>query len=664
MLGPRSRSRSAVRGLQRAGAATALILACGAFSGLAASCATEPPSPSATSVPSPTATDSPLPTAAVTAVASPSPAPSATPSVSPTPTGEELAPAEGNGEPSSGLGLADSINELSWVRDGLEGRERNAAFLLDAIGNASPLVLDTILLGRPLWLPPRSGLDVSVLEILLSLTNVDEAMAAGAAEVAVVEPVTPELVETLQTVFDLAKKHRLYLLLNEIDSARAGVRRGEPDRVLLDAHHLHFRLRFPEQAQALQRVPWIVGGLEPSEEDAALLLMKVGIYDQDLLFDLVRRDWLKDGVSTQEAWVIFYLLDLARDVGTGPESIALKIADMPFLQVISSTDVSALRGITRLEGQGILDVLLQHPRIADGIDDREAIYIAMGAEGTAFSDPEKGEQILQVLLDDGERYFASRTVVLKHTEIVDLYAVVINGNTDSALDTLEVALREVDSRVAAPPSTAEILLVISDRHQLATGSSSGIITGRSGLQDNLEVMVHEVTHVYLHVAPLWLMEGAAEFMAAVIGDAIRSRQAREAGIPASEWPVLDLTEAHCEGISNFSEWDGGVQLVEPGESRSEELWPCAYTFGPAMYGALYEGLGEEWFWQGFSRLVRLVQEDDRRELSDRGRLCAGDRRALCYLTVAFVDTADPDAAGVAAEVIEWWYWGSPLETEG
>lgn len=92
----------------------------------------------------------------------------------------DSAAARGDAESGQGVGLADSINQLPWVRDGFEGDEQYAAFLLDSIGDASPLVLEALLSVEREFLPPRNFHDTGILERLLPLStaNVDLALRA------------------------------------------------------------------------------------------------------------------------------------------------------------------------------------------------------------------------------------------------------------------------------------------------------------------------------------------------------------------------------------------------------------------------------------------------------------------------------------------------------
>ena len=115
--------------------------------------------------------------------ATPAPSQSARGLASPTPTAAESSSAADDSESSPGLGLGDAIERLPWVRDGLEGGERNAAFLLKGIGDASPPVLEALLSVEREFLPPAGAHDVGILEHLLILSLANPELASRAVDV-------------------------------------------------------------------------------------------------------------------------------------------------------------------------------------------------------------------------------------------------------------------------------------------------------------------------------------------------------------------------------------------------------------------------------------------------------------------------------------------------
>ena len=79
---------------------------------------------------------------------------------------------------------------------------------------------------------------------------------------------------------------------------------------------------------------------------------------------------------------------------------------------------------------------------------------------------------------------------------------------------------------------------------------------------------------------------------------------------------------------------------------------CPYSLGMGMFVDLYNNLGEEAFRRGFTnlnlRMWGFVHSEG----------CIGIDEGVCHLKAAFVDSAAPEDAAVAEEIINRRYYGT------
>ena len=646
-------SKPAARSLQRAaGVAAAVVLACGALAGLVVSCANESTPPPATSVPSPSVAASPSPattptqTATASPTTTPSPAPAARASVSPTPTVAEPAAEGGDAESGQGPGLADSINQLSWVRDGLEGDERYAAFLLDGIGDASPPVLEALLSVEREFLPPRSAQDVGILEHLLPLTTANADLALRAMDAVLPRRQGADAIAW----FSLARYlegRAPYLVIGDIEQLRYAVDQGTADPGLAENYLLYFQVTNEGAFRTTAALPWVAEAGSLVRTRPGFTLLQVGLTAPALFDAISERTWLDDGLSKSEISVIEDPMSMFNDPEKSLGDDVLRLARGSFLDDVTETDALALRSMVYAKGKGaayinrIFDRLLS----SGDVGDEEAYCLAV-LDVASYPTLET----VDAILDEEFLSNSRRELELPSGKVMTLVGISTAVDVESGLDTLEYAVVQVERLMGVELPLETLYLMTSDQYILRAGFQGGIVRGRLSLGNNLYTMAHEVAHVYWGMPPFWLNEGAAELLASLV---FYKDHTFGSDAPSP------FDRGKCEAFENLE------QVEIAGGAHG-----CAYVLGLGLFGSLYEALGEEQFWGGFRTLHELVEADADRNIHLAGQrprnpgLCFGEQQGLCYVRAAFVESAEPEVAAVAEEVITRWYFGTPQEGYG
>ena len=644
----RPSSRSAARSLQRGTfVLAATVLTLGALAGLVASCGND-------SAPSPTATDPPPATATPTTIASPSPSSTPPPaaaapaSASPTPTAADSASTGGDADSGQGLGLADSINQLAWVRDGLEGEERYAALLLQNIGSSFPLVLEALLSTEREFLPPRGLDDTGILAYLLSLSTADAGLALRAVDVVLARRQGAEAIAwfTLALHLDGRAPHLIY---GDIEQLRYAVEQGTADEGLADNYLLYFQVKNEMAFRATAALPWVLEAGSLVRTAPGFTLLQAGLAAPDLFDVIAEKPWIEDGLSQGEISVIEDLISLFNYRSRALEDDVLRLARASFLDDISGLDVLALRSISYAEGNGLafMEELFDHPLFSGDVGDSEASTLAL-LHVALRRDPSL--ETLDAVLEGEDLSRATREIELPSGKILTLVGISSGANAEVGLDTLEYAVVQVEQLMGVGFPLDTLTLITSDEYIEGAGFQSGIVRGSLSLSTNLYVMAHEVAHVYWGAPPTWVYEGAAELVASLV-----YYKDHEFGSDAPS----PFDRGRCEAADNLEQVEaaGGYHR-------------CVYIFGLGLFGSLYEALGEEHFWRGFRTLYELGEADAGRNVSLEGQrpvnpgLCYGEQQGLCYVRAAFVDAAEAWAARVADEVITLWYFGTPQADYG
>ena len=607
-------------GLQHAGGRALPRVMASALVGLLALACASPAPEAASSLP---ATESPTP--------SPSPASTSTPEATSRPQRETVA--------------GEAVKQLPWVQDGLEGRELHASILLESIGDTSLPVLKALLSLEREFLPPQSGLDISILEHFLILSTANAALASRAVDVVLSRRGVEDTIAVLALAIFLEGKAP-YLISYEFDDWRYEVYQGTADEDSIDHYLLYFEMKEPESFASFSNLSWVTAVTSDADALGTVDLLEVGLVFPDLFATIVEKDWSQDGINEYEFAVLTYLLMLAN---TPPHSLVddlLRLADMPILDHVSAVDALAFQAMVNISSRGELhrSRLFGHQVFSTGVGEVEARQLAILGRAIHW-DSSLG--LIDTIMDHRNNSSETRTVDLEYTRGLALIGISTGGELDNGLDTLERATKEVEGLMGKAFPITTLYLLMSEEVLQGGSFSVGAISGPLTLATDLYTMTHEVAHAYWDAPPLWLREGAAEMLATIV----RYQRQNFGG----EGPSI-FDRGRCEDFANLEEAEGY------GGSHG-----CHYILGLGIFGELYDALGEEEFWRGFRELHTVVDADRGLNVHLEGQRprrvgrCFGEQQGLCYMKAAFVEAAEPEAAAVADEVITRWYFGTPQE---
>ena len=397
---------------------------------------------------------------------------------------------------------------------------------------------------------------------------------------------------------------------------------------------LEVKAREPEEYDAIQALTWIQDGVSVTEDYPVAILTELALQTDSVFSEVMEKPWVRDGLTGQEAYGVSRFFALAGETYGRPHvESALRIIDMPFLNTFEPVDAAALAELALLgsEGDGsYLRQVLDHPSLSEGIMDRDTLIVSV-----LHRVVRRSPETLNILLEPNQVYREERTIQLPLGGETDLAVIRIAPGTFRTIDILEEIVRQQEefTKVAFPTGLVAIVNI-----EISTGGGpSGIITLRTGNEENFELIAHEAAHTYWSFYPPWIREGAAELMAKiVIGELDQA--------PASP------SDTGCSLADTIGELD---QLTYGPDADGDAVWwsGCMYTMGLGLYADLYNSLGDEEFRRGFGGLYLKMRHDEHNDE------CFGVERSLCYMQKAFVEDASPGFADTAGRVIDRWYYG-------
>ncbi len=488
-----------------------------------------------------------------------------------------------------------SLLKKPWARDGFDIRE------FTALGRLRDIVLSMEEAARVIGMPfleTFEASDLAVLEILETLARSD-----------------PSGLDTLLS-----------------DPALSS---GITDGQIADVALAHLRLENDSAAGTIESLPWVMDGTGSDEQRQVLALKSLAMESSEVFRSLVGRPWVRDGLGPDEVTVVGSLTAMSgKSYGDRrDEAAALRIIDMPFLEVIDGIDATAMASLLVLfqeTDEGYLERVLSHPTLRGGITDDHTVVVA-SLELVVRHRPE----LLDTLLDPGQVQIEKRVIDLPHTGLTTLAVVYVSPGDYDTMDVLERAARAQEAFMGAPfPRNYVGLLVAEVTQAGGGGGGSGMISVAPSNVESGYVIAHELAHTYWYFFPQWIAEGAADFMTTVSADEIFS--SNECSLADS---LSDLDRLH-------------VERAEQGLSNDAIYWSgCPYALGRGLFIDLHESLGDEAFRQGFLRLY-LAMRDEAHD--DK---CSGPERGVCYVRAAFVTEAQPESAALAGPLIARHYHG-------
>ena len=541
--------------------------------------------------------------------------------------------------------LAAAINGLSWVKDGItyvpprNGRSINAdpeefesqnVRNMVELGVRSPEFL-LQLTTKPWVIDGISNEERGALSPFNNLTGDNPQIAVELLHMPFMDTVTRRDIDTLWKLAHLTWNSGVPL--KEFLSSPV-LARGITDNNQAIVDLLEVKAREPEEYDAIQSLTWIQDGVSVSEDYPVEVLTELATQTDSVFWEVMEKPWVRDGLTGREAYGVSRFFALAGETYGRPHvESALRIIDMPFLDTFESVDAAALAELALLgsEGDGsYLRQVLNHPSLSEGIMDRDTLIISV-LHRVVRSSPET----VNILLDPSQVYREERTIQLPLGGETDLAVIRIAPGTFRTIDILEEIVRQQEefTKVAFPTGLVAIVNI-----EINTGGGpSGIITLRTGNEENFELIAHETAHTYWSFYPPWIREGAAELMGKIVIDQLGQA-------PASP------SDTGCSLANTLGELD---RLTYGQSVDAQALWwsGCSYTMGLGLYADLYNSLGDEEFRRGFGGLYLKMRNEEHNDE------CFGVERGLCYARKGFVEDASPGFADTAGGVIDRWYYG-------
>ena len=280
---------------------------------------------------------------------------------------------------------------------------------------------------------------------------------------------------------------------------------------------------------------------------------------------------------------------------------------MPFLQTFGPADIEALWSLTYLaeydeeeEATSLVDVL-DNPHLADGggIDDEEAKVVTVLGGTNYFN-----EDLVSVLLDPSQITVTERVLQGRGRDI-HMAIIRLDEGHSSTFDILEFAVERAEITMAKQLRTDYVALLVANDvlPSFAAGAHFGthmLIPPRFDVEDRSDypgdwagiLIAHEVAHYYwFSDFPLWVDEGAADFMAGVSEFHRTGRRMDPDNVPCSFYQNILHMELAKPELSSY----GGL---------------CHYTLGERMFLDMHRTIGDAGFFLSFRSFHDRITEDE------------------------------------------------------
>ncbi|MCY4623795.1 MAG: hypothetical protein OXC99_02130 [Chloroflexi bacterium] len=373
----------------------------------------------------------------------------------------------------------------------------------------------------------------------------------------------------------------------------------------------------------IRDLPWVKDGLSSREVEGVEVLIYLALYFDDVFFDLLQEPWVLEGndrlsvnAMNAIAWLAYHerdTLDKLFDIGGDALRLLAPLAQ-------ANTE--------------LLDTVIAHPTIADGITDDEGKIFVVLSSAARYNPP-----LIDVLLDPDRVMLEERTVFLPLAGDVDLTMIRTKPGMERNMDLLEDAVLAIENFMSFPfPKSQVIWLFERAVRPGANGSNFGthVVTVpeyydvASTIKSPFRHFIHEASHYYWRGnSANWITEGAATFLETVI----ESR--------ATGWPIA-MERQPCPSARYIAEDVEG---------------DCDYRFGERLFHDLYRNMDETAFRMAFRQLYLLSEYDDPNDG------CDGTNLGICHVRAAFTADVSADTVAAVEKVIARWYDGSePFDT--
>ena len=639
---------------------------------------TPEPRATATPVPTPTRTPALAPTALPTQTPETTPIPThtATPTRGPTPTPSPPSPLakleHGAWLDANEPALAAELKNLSWVADGVDENEREAAELLIASARQHPEVFAAVLT-KPWVVDDVTPAETDAIYGLTRTPLFSEGLVQGLLEIPwAQENITPQQGKTIGYLYrairwapaisdellayswlEPAITHEEAVAVEYIYRAgryapdlaqklvgKPWIQDGiTPDEAVAVKYISRAGRYVPDLGEKLVGKPWIQDGITPDEAVAVKYISRAGRYVPDLGEKLVGKAWIQDGVTSQETSIIrdLYLISRAQDESLKLETnaAAVELADMPFLNSIERADAPAIESLRHLKRENMARFLevMDHSVLIDGISDDEAKLVTL-LWGTYRYKPEYVDDILT----QTGIFVEEKTIQLPLSGEVLLAVFRHRDQATPAMDYLEHSATFMEDVMANPLPANYLAVFFTDA--LPEGVGGKHFGTYIGAQPHFDVVgttrwkrtpfviAHEVAHHYWSGNKWdWTDEGLAVFLATLAEN-------RRTGFP------VEARKRPCVSAQTIGELEAMYT-----EETGTEGDSCNYPLGEAIFLDLYHSLGEEVFVHGLRRLYTKELGDDPTDG------CEGTQLRICHVMAAFKDGASKTVASMVDEVV-------------
>ena len=378
---------------------------------------------------------------------------------------------------------------------------------------------------------------------------------------------------------------------------------SQPESNILDT--LNGRLPVDAQlARWVYNLPWIADGITELESSAAEELIHTWRSDPDLVKLVADILSVADGVTQNQQLVLWGLSVIAYSDAALARQVIDPIADL--LALPGNLPAYTLESMGYIgEFPDDLKPLVEQPWFADGLSREEAAFITT-LTSLVYDSPELYAGLLEV------HFAQSRTIELPLAGEVNIWAF---SNApfppeDDLLGVMEEAARVLEGFMATSfPTTDIIMLVVVPNaaagiHWVGEHQYRYMRVGKFGdynFDENPYVIRHEIAHYYFGIgfAPVWLREGAADFMSAYVDDRAGglSLTDRKAAVARS---LTACTDAGVENISHL------ISLYDP----LRDTPGCAYTMGENFLHQAVDAIGEKSVAAALRELFHLIPSRD------------------------------------------------------
>ena len=454
--------------------------------------------------------------------------------------------------------MASSINQLSWVQDGIDGTESEAIQSMLYIAVTGRSVVASLL--SMSWV--RDGISDAEAEAIDWINNIagTEVMSAVVALGWVRDGIDDAL--EVRTIEELS-----YIANDDTGLGLSVVSLG-----------------------------WVQDGIDDIEARAIDWISN--IEGAEVASAVVALGWVQDGIDNQLEVEAFERLSY---ISRRDAAAALRIVAMPFVETIEPPDVSAMDSLSRLAAfePKMFKAVMSHATLRDGISDDLAPIVAT-LRGVAETNP----GLIDVLLHPAKVTVERRTVTLPLAGDVVLAIIRTGSGASRSMDLLEHSVRGVERFMGLPfPTNYAGLLFENAVFGSVAGTNFGthvailpeydVDDGSREAEFAGSHIAHEVAHYYWSGNADWVDEGAADLMASIVEGARTGR------------PV-EVTNRPCAYAATIAELEG------LGISKGDLEFRCNYSLGDRLFVDLYRTLGHERFRQGFRALyvASEIEDDD------------------------------------------------------